>query len=76
MVSKLIKFSEKTGPLVEITIKKGKKTNISWGCLSAQIEAKIALTHAAILLKEENLELKEDILEDEKSLIDGACEEI
>ena len=41
-ISKLIKFSENTEPLVEITLQKGKNTNISWGCLSALVEAKIA----------------------------------
>ena len=75
MISKLIKFSEKSEPLVEITIKKGEKTNISWGCLSALIEAKIALEHAKILLNEENLLLNEDVLED-KAFIEGECFEI
>ena len=66
----------KLEPLIDITLKGGNNTKISWGCLSALVEAKIASTYAKILLDEENLELKEDILEDEKSLIDGACEEI
>ena len=74
--NKLIKFSDndfiKTEPLVDITIKKGEKTNISWGCLSALVEAKIALTHAKILLNEENLKLKEGVLEDEE-YIEGTC---
>ena len=73
--SKLIKFSENTEPLVDIKIKKGEKTNISWGCLSALVEAKIALTHAKILLNEENLVLNEDVLEDEE-FIEGECFEL
>ena len=77
--NKLIKFSDndfiKTEPLVDITIKKGEKTNISWGCLSALVEAKIALTHAKILLNEENLVLNEDVLEDEE-FIEGECFEL
>jgi len=75
MISKLIKFSEKSEPLVEITIKKGEKTKISWRCLSALTEAKIALEHAKILLNEENLILNEDVLEDE-AFIEGECFEI
>ena len=63
-----------TEPLVEITIKKG-KTKISWGCLSALIEAKISLEHAKILLNDENLILNEDVLEDEE-FIEGECFEI
>ena len=74
MTNKLV--LKNTGPLVEITIKKGgKKTKISWGCLSALIEAKIALEHAKILLNEENLILNEDVLEDE-AFIEGECFEI
>jgi len=74
MISNLIKFSENNEPLVEITIKKG-KTNISWGCLSALIEAKIASEYSKILLNEENLVLNEDVLEDE-AIIEGECFEI
>ena len=59
MTNKLV--LKNTGPLVEITIKKGGKTKISWGCLSALIEAKISLEHAKILLNEENLILNEDV---------------
>ena len=73
MTNKLV--LKNTGPLVEITIKKGEKTKISWGCLSALIEAKIALEHAKILLNEENLVLKENVLEDE-AFIEGECFEI
>tara|TARA_B100000965_G_C19591588_1_gene758181 strand:- start:2189 stop:2410 length:222 start_codon:yes stop_codon:yes gene_type:complete len=73
MTNKLV--IKNTGPLVEITIKKGEKTKISWGCLSALIEAKIALEHAKILLNEENLILNEDVLEDE-AFIEGECFEI
>ena len=73
MTNKLV--LKNTGPLVEITIKKGEKTKISWGCLSALIEAKFALEHAKILLNEENLILNEDVLEDE-AFIEGECFEI
>ena len=62
-------------PLVDIKIKKGEKTNISWGCLSALIEAKISSTYSRILLNEENLVLNEDVLEDEE-FIEGECFEI
>ena len=75
MISKLIKFSEKSEPLVEIKIKKGGKIKISWRCLSALTEAKIALEHAKILFNEENLILNEDVLEDE-AFIEGECFEI
>jgi len=51
------------------------KTNISFGCLSALIEAKIASKYAKILLNEENLVLNEDVLEDE-AIIEGECDEI
>ena len=61
-ISKLIKFSENTEPLVEITLQKGKNTNISWGCLSALVEAKIAFDQAKILLNEEKLIVNEGIL--------------
>lgn len=73
MTNKLV--IKNTMLLVEITIEKGEKTNISWGCLSALIESKIASTHAKILLNEENLKLYEDILEDE-AFIEGDYVEI
>lgn len=60
----------KLGPSVEIKIKKGGKTNISWGCVSALIEAKIATKYAEILLEEERLKLDECSLEDE-GVIEG-----
>ena len=56
--------TQKTGTLVEIKIKKGENDKISWGCLSALIEAKIALEHAKILLKEECLIVNECAFED------------
>ena len=72
---KLFKLPKNIGPLVDIKIKKGGKTKISWRCLSALIEAKISLEHAKILLNEENLILNEDVLEDEE-FIEGECFEI
>lgn len=71
---KLVNLNKTIYPLVEITLQKG-KTNITWGCLSALIEAKIASTYSKILLNEENLVLKEDVLEDE-AFIEGECFEI
>tara|TARA_Y100000816_G_C25977843_1_gene510486 strand:- start:1 stop:240 length:240 start_codon:yes stop_codon:yes gene_type:complete len=59
-----------TGPSVEVKIKKGVKEKISWGCLSALIEAKIATKYAEILLEEEGLKLDECSLEDE-GVIEG-----
>ena len=75
MISKLNKLSENNDPLVEITLLKGEKTKISWGCLSALIEAKIASTYAKQLLKEENLILFEEVFED-KEIIEGECFDI
>ena len=75
MTNKVLKKTINTEPLVEITLKKGEKTKISWGCLSALIESKITSCHSKILLNEENLVLKEDILEDEE-FIEGECFEI
>ena len=75
MISKLNKLSENNDPLVEITLLKGEKTKISWGCLSALIEAKIASTYAIELLKEENLILFEEVFED-KEIIEGECFDI
>ena len=75
MTKKVLKKLINTRPLVEITLKKGEKTKISWGCLSALIESKIASYHSKILLNEENLVLKEDVLEDE-AFIEGECFEI
>ena len=75
MISKLNKLSEYNDPLVEITLQKGEKTKISWGCLSALIEAKIASTYAKQLLKEENLALFKDVFEDEV-IIEGKCFDI
>lgn len=72
---KLVKLNKTIYPLVEITLQKGKKINITWGCLSALVEAKIASTYSKILLNEENLVLKEDVLEDE-AFIEGECFEI
>ena len=69
---KLVKLNKTIYPLVEITLQKGKNTNISWGCLSALVEAKIASDHAKMLLDEEKLIVNEDILEDEK-FIEGEC---
>ena len=60
----------KSGPSVELKIKKGVKEKISWGCLSALIEAKIATKYAEILLEEEGLKLNECSLEDE-GVIEG-----
>ena len=60
----------KSGPSVELKIKKGVKEKISWGCLSALIEAKIATKYAEILLEEEGLKLDECSLEDE-GVIEG-----
>ena len=60
----------KTGPSVDIKIKKGVEEKISWGCLSALIEAKIATKYAEILLEEEGLKLDECSLEDE-GVIEG-----
>ena len=74
-ISKLIKFSGNTEPLVEITTQKGEKINISWRCLSALVEAKIASTYLKILLNEEKLIVKETVLND-LSLIEGECFEI
>tara|TARA_B100000945_G_scaffold320936_1_gene332847 strand:+ start:677 stop:877 length:201 start_codon:yes stop_codon:yes gene_type:complete len=65
----------KTDKLVEIKLRKGEKINISLRCLSALIEAKIATTYAKILLNEENLILKDDVLE-EGAIIEGECFEI
>ena len=75
MISKLNKLSENNNPLVEITLLKGEKTKISWGCLSALIEAKIASTYAKQLLKEENLILFEEVFDD-KEIIEGECFDI
>ena len=61
--------------LIDITLKGGKNKKISWGCLSALVEAKIASAHSKILLNEENLILNEDVLEDEE-FIEGECFEI
>ena len=72
---KLVKINKTIEPLVDIKLMKGEKTKISWGCLSALVEAKIASTHAKILLNEENLQLNEDVLEDE-AFIEGECFEI
>ena len=69
------KLSENNDPLVEITLLKGEKTKISWGCLSALIEAKIASTYAKQLLKEENLALFKDVFEAEV-IIEGKCFDI
>ena len=75
----LIKFAEtnlkNSEPLIDLTLTKGDKTKITWGCLSALIEAKISSTYARILLNEENLVLNEDVLEDE-AFIEGECFEI
>ena len=75
MTNKVLKKSTNTGPLVEITLKKGEKIKISWGCLSALIEAKIALVHSKILLNEENLVMFENVMEGEE-FIEGECFEI
>ena len=75
MTNKVLKKSKNTEPLIEIKLKKGESTRISWRCLSALIEVKIALEHAKILLNEENLILNEDVLEDE-AFIEGECFEI
>ncbi len=72
---KLVKLNKTIYPLVEITLQKGKKTNITWGCLSALVEAKIASSYSKILLNEENLKLNEEVLEDEP-FIEGECVEI
>ena len=67
--NKLIKFSDnyfiKTEPLVDITIQKGEKTKISWGCLFALVEAKIATTYRDLVLKEEGLNLCHEVIEGE-----------
>ena len=75
MTNKVLKKSKNTEPLIEIKLKKGERTRISWRCLSALIEAKINSCHSKILLNEENLVLKEDVLEDEE-FIEGECFEI
>ena len=75
MTNKVLKKSKNTEPLIEIKLKKGESTRISWRCLSALIEAKINSCHSKILLNEENLVLKEDVLEDE-AFIEGECFEI
>ena len=74
-MSDITKINNTLYPQIEITIKKGEKTNISFGSLSALIEAKIASKYAKILLNEENLVLNEDVLEDE-AFIEGKCFEI
>ena len=75
MTYKVLKKSKNTEPLVEIKLKKGKKTQISWRCMSALIEAKIALVHSKILLNEENLIMFENVMEGEE-FIEGECFEI
>ena len=74
-MSNITKINNTLYPQIEISITKGEKTNISFGCLSALIEAKIASKYAKILLNEENLVLNEDVLEDE-AIIEGECVEI
>ena len=74
-MSDITKINNTLYPQIEITITKGEQTNISFGCLSALIEAKIASKYAKILLNEENLVLNEDVLEDE-AIIEGECYEI
>ena len=75
MTNKVLKKSKNTEPLIEIKLKKGENARISWRCLSALIEAKINSCHSKILLNEENLVLKEEVLEDEE-FIEGECFEI
>ena len=60
----------KTGPSVDIKLKKGENTKINWGSLAAIVQAKIATKYAEILLEEEGLKLDECGLEDE-GVIEG-----
>ena len=72
---KLVKLNKTIYPLVEITLLKGEKTNITWGCLSALIETNILSAYSKILLKEENLYLYENIVDNNKT-IEGKCFDI
>ena len=65
---KLVKLNKTINPLVEITLLKGEKTKITWGCLSALIEMNILSAYSKILLNEENLYLYENIVDKNKTI--------
>ena len=64
---KLVKLNKTIYPLVEITLLKGEKTNITWGCLSALIETNILSAYSKYL-KDENLYLYENIVDNNKTI--------